>query len=225
MRDRKFWVDTFGEGWAEKLKPLLKSPYMDKVMTKIAMDYSILKVYPRVQADVFKAFKLCPYEKLRVVIINTEPNVFSGLGPLAFSDTSVIHRNLAAEEIVRCLSREYDELKIGFNCSFEQWAQQGVLMLNRSLTSIEGQTMAHKDMWKKFFGSILYIIEKYNHGTIFLLWGKEAQKYKELLSLHHHVFIYEHPVKAALEYRHWNCPNFKQVDLLIESLNGERIEW
>ena len=122
MRDKKFWVDTLGEGWTEKLKPLLKDPYMDKVLTKVAMDYSILKVYPRNQADVFKAFKLCPYEKLRVVIINTEPNVFSGLGPLAFSDTTIIARNYAADQIVRCLTREYDELRMGFDCSFEHWS-------------------------------------------------------------------------------------------------------
>ena len=225
MRGRQFWVDSLGEGWAEKLKPLLKDPYMDKVMNKLALDYSLLKVYPCNQHDVFRAFKLCPLEKLRVVIINTEPSNYTGLGPLAFSDTSTIHRNPCADQIVRCLSYEYDRLLPGFHTDFEHWAEQGILMLNRSLTSIEDSPRAHRDMWKKFFGSILYIIEKYKHGTIFLLWGKEAGKYKELLSLHHHVFTWEHPMKAVQEYRNWECPNFKLVDKLIESLNGERINW
>jgi uracil-DNA glycosylase len=225
MRGRQFWVDSLGEGWAEILKPLLKDPYMDKVMNKLALDYSLLKVYPRNQHDVFRAFKLCPLEKLRVVIINTEPSNHTGLGPLAFSDTSTIHRNPCADQIVRCLSYEYDRLLPGFHTDFEHWAEQGILMLNRSLTSIEDNPRAHRDMWKKFFGSILYIIEKYKHGTIFLLWGKEAGKYKELLSLHHHVFTWEHPMKAVQEHRNWECPNFKLVDKLIESLNGERINW
>jgi len=70
---------------------------------------------------------------------------------------------------------------------------------------------------------VLYIIEKYKPGTVFLLWGKEAQKYSKLLSTNHHVFSWEHPMKAYLEHRDWNCPNFEQVNKLYGE--EQKIKW
>jgi uracil DNA glycosylase len=98
-------------------------------------------------------------------------------------------------------------------------------MLNRSLTCRKGDSNSNKQDWKSFFFSVLYIIEKYKPGTIFLLWGKEAQKYAKILSDNHHVFSWEHPMKASKEFRNWECPNFKQIDKLIESKNDTKIQW
>jgi uracil-DNA glycosylase len=71
----------------------------------------------------------------------------------------------------------------------------------------------------------LYLLEKEKPGTIFLLWGKEAQKYSKILSQNHYVFSWEHPMRAAKEHRDWECPNFVQVNKLITSLNGANINW
>lgn len=225
MKSKQFWIDKLGEDWVEVLKPLLKSEYMESVYNKLTLDYSILNPYPVDLKDIFKSFKLCSLNNLRVVVIGTEPNKFSGLGPLAFSDVYTGSLNSGAVQIRNCIEKEYKELKLGFDFTFEEWANQGILMLNRSLTSLENSPWYYKDLWKKFFGSVLYIIEKYKPGTIFLLWGKDAKKYSELLSINHHVFSWEHPVKAYLENREWRCPNFKQIDILVENLNGRKIIW
>ena len=221
MKTKKYWIDQIGEGWAEVLKPLLKSDYMEELMNSLSIDYALSDMYPKRYEDIFKAFKLCPWDKLKVVIISTEPGNYTGRGPLAFSDTSTIYTNSSAIQIRTCVSDYTNSLGLDFDTSFESWAEQGILMLNRSLVVKKDSPKSHREKFKKFFGSILYVIEKYKPGTIFLLWGKEANKYAEILSINHHVFSWEHPMAANQKYRLWKCPNFEQVDKLLESLYGK----
>ena len=224
MKTKKYWIDQLGEGWTEVLKPLLKSDYIEKLTNRLNIDYALNDMYPINQNDIFKAFKLCDFDKLKVVIIGTEPGVYTGVGPLAFSDISSIYTNPSATKIRECVSDYNKDLGLNFDTTFEEWANQGILMLNRSLTYKKDGSKSYRDDWKKFFGSVLYVIEKYKPGTIFLLWGKEANKYAEILSTNHHVFTWEHPMVANKAFRQWQCPNFKQVDKLLESLYGkERI--
>jgi uracil-DNA glycosylase len=227
MYGKKYWSTELGEDWAMVLKPFLKDPYMQKLMHFLNIQYAMNDIYPANYKSIFDAFKYCPWNNLRVVIIGTEPNRHSGLGPLSFSDITTLSQNPAAYEIRNCVERVYGQLNLEFDFTFESWARQGVLMLNRSLTCPADIPQGHKKQWKKFFGSILYQIVAEKPGTIFLLWGKEAQKYSEILSFNQHVFSWEHPMKAALEYRTWDCPNFKQVDTLLEHLYGRDsiIKW
>lgn len=224
MKTKKYWIDQLGESWTEVLKPLLKSDYIEELTNRLNIDYALNDMYPINQNNIFKAFKLCNFDKLKVVIIGTEPGVYTGVGPLAFSDISSIYTNPSATKIRECVSDYNKNLGLNFDTTFEEWANQGILMLNRSLTSKKDNSKSYRDDWKKFFGSVLYVIEKYKPGTIFLLWGKEANKYAEILSTNHHVFTWEHPMVANKAFRQWQCPNFEQVDKLLESLYGkERI--
>ena len=227
MKTKQYWIDQIGEGWTEILKPLLKSDYMEKLTTKLTIDYALYDMYPERQENIFKAFKLCPWEDLRIVVIGTEPSKFSGTGALAFSDSVSTFTNPSVELIRRCVSNYNQDLGFDFDTTFKKWAKQGILMLNRSLTCKREEIKTHREEWKKFFGSILYVIEKYKPGTIFLLWGKEAGKYAELLSKNHHVFTWEHPMVADKKRKNWECPNFAQVDVLLNSLYGgtRKINW
>lgn len=227
MYGKQYWINQLGEGWAMILKPLLKDPYMQKLIDFVSVKYAMDTVYPENSKEIFKAFKLCPWENLRVVVIGTEPHPHTGLGPLAFSDTSTISQNPAAVEIRNRIEKVNGHLNLDFDFTFESWAQQGILMLNRSLTCPKGDPKGHKKQWKKFFGSILYQIVAEKPGTIFILWGKEAQQYSEVLSHNQHVFSWEHPMKASLERRDWECPNFDQVNNLITHLYGREniIKW
>jgi len=221
-RGREYWENKLGD-WANVLKPILKDPYMDNVMNTLQFDYAIHKVYPENHKDIFKAFKLCSWENLKVVVIGEEPGVYTGYGPLAFSDTSD-YFNSSVWQINHAISEEYG-LSLYFDNSFEDWAKQGVLMLNRSLTVKDNMPKSHKELWKKFFGAILYTITKYKPGTVFLLWGKEAGKYADLLSTDHYVFTWEHPMVAVQQRRNWICPNFRDVDEVLIRNYGYTISW
>jgi uracil-DNA glycosylase len=225
VRGKEFWYKQLGEGWAEALKSVLKTEELNKLINGLNFDYVFAEMYPPEKKEIFKAFKLCPWESLRVVVIGTEPGPNVGIGPLAFSDTSVISANPSTNLIRQCVAEYKKELYLDFDTSFEYWASQGILMLNRSLTCRNGETNTHRDEWKKFFGTVLYSITLHKPGIIFLLWGKEAQKYAEVLSTDHHVFSWEHPMKAHKQHRKWECPNFDQIDKLLEANGKERIAW
>jgi uracil-DNA glycosylase len=227
MRAKKYWVDQLGERWTEALKPLLKSDYMENLMDRLQIDYALKDMLPEKQENIFKAFRLCPLDKLRIVVIGTEPSSKTGTNGLAFGDNFSLYNNPSAQHIQRSVGEYTHSLGFDFDYTFEKWAHQGILLLNRTLTSDINNPKIYRDSWKKFFGSVIYILEKYKPGTIFLLWGTEAGKYSELLSLNHHVFSWEHPMKADKEYREWKCPNFAQVDVLLNSLYGEsgKINW
>lgn len=226
MYGKSYWTEHLGEGWVEVLKPLLKDPYMEKLMNFLMVQYALEEVHPEDYKSLFRAFKLCPWEKLRVVVIGTEPSPLVGLGPLAFSDITTISPNPSAMQIRNCVEKLNQTLNLDFDFTFETWAQQGILMLNRSSSCPKGQQQGHKKQWKKFFGMVLMQIVLEKPGTIFLLWGKDAKQYAEVLSHNQHVFTWEHPLDAFLEYREWECPNFAQINLLIESLNGpDKLSW
>ena len=222
-RGREYWTARLGEGWTEVLKPLLKDSYMENLMSKLQFEYAIHKIYPENHKEIFKAFKLCSWENLKVVVIGEEPGPFTGYGPLAFADTSD-YINTSAWQIQHAISTEYG-FDLCFDNSFEDWAKQGVLMLNRSLTAKDQMPKSHKELWKKFFGSILYTITKYKPGTVFMLWGKEAKKYAELLSTDHYVFIWDHPMSYLTKKENWTCPNFRDVDRILLDKYGRSISW
>jgi uracil-DNA glycosylase len=225
MKSKEFWVKQLGESWAMKLKPILKTDYMEDLIKQIEFDYIVSDMYPTQKKDIFKAFKLCKWEDVRVVVLGTDPSPDTGTGGLPFSDILSIHHNPSAIEIRNVIETQYGELYLDFDFTFEHWANQGILMLNRSFSCPQEDTKKYRELWKKFFGSIIYLIEKEKPGTIFLLWGKEARQYSELLSENHHVFSCEHPMKAVKENRKWECFNFKQIDLLIESKKSKPIFW
>lgn len=225
MNKKEYWNKHLGESWTEILKPLLKTPEFNTILDTLAVNYVFTPHYPEDVNNVFKAFKLCPWDSLQIVIIGTEPGPYTGTGPLAFSDASVLYTNHSAALIRQCVAHYKKELYLDFDTSFEHWASQGILMLNRSLTCIQNESSSHKDLWKKFFGAVLYVIEKYKPGTVFLLWGKEAEKYSKLLSVNHHVFSCEHPMKAHVNKTKWKCNNFAQVDKLFEYYGRDKINW
>ena len=225
QRGKEFWVNQLGISWAQALKPVLKTEKTEKLINSLVFEYAFVNMYPKEKKDIFKAFKLCPFDSLRVVIIGTEPSSVTGVGPLAFSDDGGSYVNPCALQIKNSVASYTKELYLDFDTTFEYWASQGILMLNRSLTCRKGESKTHRDEWKEFFGMVLYAITLYKPGTIFLLWGKEAGKYAEVLSSDHHVFSWEHPMVANKEFRTWNCPNFEQVDNLLEFHGRHRINW
>jgi uracil-DNA glycosylase len=227
-KNKQYWIDKLGQGWAMALKDTLKSPYMDKLEEFLALEYATNKVQPH-GSNIYKYFKLCPREKLRMVIMFKEPGVDTSIFPHNYSDSYIdeLH-NASLNKIFECIKEQYDDgngLFLGFDHSFETWARQGVLILPTRLTTRTGRD--HSKAWKTFVQAVIEDIKAYSPGTCFLLWGEEAQQYSEKLSYNQHVFSWESPVNAFKEDRPWECPNFKAVDKLLEYLHGKEnnIQW
>jgi uracil DNA glycosylase len=109
-RTRQYWEKQLGEEWTSTLKDTLRDPYMDKLMNFISTEYAISNVFPINYEDLFLAFRLCSWDKIKVVIIGEEPSRLTGTSSLAFGD-SLIHSftNPSLQKIQECIFDEYYE--------------------------------------------------------------------------------------------------------------------
>lgn len=163
-------------GW-EALRPLIDSSQFDFTVEEIKSKGK--KIYPK-REDVFKAFRLCPLERVRVVILGQDPYHNGQATGLAFGvahkpippSLRIIHKEL-------CAQFDYNQPIEEFDHTLEHWADQGVLLLNTCLTVEEKTPGAHAGMWDWFVVRVLRIVQDTNRHTIFVLWGKHAQKFKK----------------------------------------------
>jgi len=226
---KQFWVEELGEKWALQLKDTLKSPYATKLMDYISVQYAMNDIRPA-RKNVFKAFRACPWDSLKVVILGTEPSIASTANGLAFGDTytSQFH-STSLTTIFDCVEREYyiedRRLNLDFDFSLEDWAKQGVLLLNRNLTSKKNVPRCYQKQWGTFNSAVLNAINEYKPGTIFILWGKEAQALEPHIKKTNYVLKFDEPGKYADKGKDWHCPNFKEANDILLKLNNEQIKW
>jgi len=211
--------------WAKPLNPLLSSEAMLKLGAKLADFYNSSTVYPEVD-NIFKAFQLCKYDNLKVVILGQDPYHDGRAIGLSFGNKEGTKVSPSLQIIKKELEQEYGELG-PFDHSLKNWAKQGVLLLNTALTVKEGSPGSHLEHWEFFTKGVLELICKNNSGVIFILWGKKAQAYRTLEMTHfHHVLESAHP---AAELRRKNAGflgngHFKRTNDLINMMNGEAFE-
>ena len=227
---KQFWVEELGEKWAMNLKDLLKTEYGDTTLMEfINIEYAMNPVAP-VRNKLFEAFKLCPWDSLKIVILGSEPHIASNPNGLAYGDcfTSQFH-SAQLTTVFDCIEKQYHacrgELYFDFDFTLEHWARQGVLLLNRSLSRRVNSPGSHKKPWGKFNSAVLNSINDYKPGTIFVLWGKEAQALEPHIKSHNYILKYDSPEEAFDKEVSWDCPNFKEIDNILKKLYGESITW
>lgn len=179
--------------------------------------------------EVLKAFKLCPFEKVRVVMVLMDPypqkDVATGIALGNKADTVFLSPSL---EVVKD-ALEYDELPINtnnFDCTLESWEKQGVLMLNSALTVEMNKIGSHVNIWRPFIADFLYRLSSNTIGIIYCLFGNQAQSFEPyLVKSANHILREYHPSYYARNFQ--NMPNtiFKQIDDLLIGINGETIKW
>lgn len=225
--NKQFWVNKLGEGWALKLRDTLKDPYIQKLMEFLQTEYALNTVYPE-KKDVFKAFKACPWDDLKIVILGQDPYYNGDANGMAFANN--VNTNLRSRSILKIhslIEREYyDGLCLDFDFTLEDWANQGVLLLNTALTVRAGKPGSHTKQWKKFTSAVLTAINDYHPGIVFMLWGGHAKAFAPHLSENMHVLTAEHPAYAVRQgNRDWTCSNFTEADKILNEKYGTTIKW
>jgi uracil-DNA glycosylase len=232
MRNKQYWVDELGLGWALALKETLKSDYIDKLFNFITIERSLSTVGPP-QEELFNYFKLTPRENLKAVVIIKEYGIDMSMYKVNDASNYVnSFYDAGLNSISECIYRNYyldDPSKVLYTrlFSLDDWAKQGILILPLSLSTNIKDSGKHIKPWRKFIEAVLQDISKYSPGTIFLLLCDEAKQYSEFLSKNQHVFSWENPGDAVKDSRDWDCKSFKQIDTLIDSIYGEghRFTW
>ena len=177
---------------------------------------------------IFRAFDLCSFEKLKVVILGQDPYPTLGnANGLSFSVADSV--KVLPKSLKNIFLEVQEDLKIDIpkNGNLERWAQQGVLLLNTILTVEEGKPISHKDIgWEKFTDAIIHKISTEKSQLVFLLWGRNAIAKKEIIDCKKHlVLTAPHPSPLSAYRGFFGCKHFSQTNQYFRKLGITEINW
>ena len=214
--------------WLKVLGPEFEKDYMLKLREFLKKEKAAGQViYPR-NGDIFNAFNHTPFDKVKVVILGQDPyhgpNQAHGL---SFSVQKGV-------EIPRSLANIYKELATdipGFvkpsHGNLESWADQGVLLLNATLTVRAHNAASHqKKGWETFTDEVIKKLSDERKGIVFILWGAYAQSKIPLIDQSkHHIIKSVHPSPLSVERGFWGSKPFSKANEYLIKEGEKPIDW
>lgn len=215
-----------GNDWDLVLKEEFEKEYFINLKKFIDNEYNLKTIYPPYE-DIFNAFKLTSINDVKVVILGQDPYHEKGQAHgLAFStpEGRPIPRSL--KNIFKEINQEYDYPIPKSGC-LENWAKQGVFLLNTVLTVEEGNANSHSDCgWQIFTDNVIKILNDQTKPIVFLLWGKQAEKKKSLISNPNHlVLITSHPSPFSARRGFFGSNHFKLANEFLKEKRNDEIDW
>ena len=215
------------QDWKKVLSNQFKLDYYKKLEKKVLNDYNSLKCYPDLN-NIFKAFNLCKFNDLKVVIIGQDPyHGYNEANGLAFSVNEGINIPPSLKNILKEVKSDIGKTSIN-NGDLSIWATQGVFLLNSILTVVENKPLSHKGIgWEDFTNEVIKIISKNASNIVFLLWGNNAKnKIKFIDKQKNLVLISGHPSPLSANRGYWfNNKHFSQTNNYLISKNKTPIIW
>ena len=217
---------SMNNDWDERIGKEFSKDYYLRLRAFLKEEYTNNTVYPDMY-DLFSALKATPYSKVKVVILGQDPYHEPGQAHgMSFS----VKPGVA---IPPSLLNMYKELKAELGCSIPNngylmpWAEQGVLLLNTVLTVRRGEANSHWGKgWEIFTDEIIKQLNARHDGIIFLLWGSNARKKKELITNpQHYVLEAPHPSPLSASRGFMGCGHFKKANELLIAQLKSPIDW
>ena len=211
--------------WTEVLAPIKNSDYFTNLWEKVKIEYTTTKIFPP-KNQIFRALELTPFDDIKVVIIGQDPyhNDFQANG-LCFS----VSESVAAPPSLKNIFTELkDDVGIERTSKeLDDWAKQGVLLLNATLTVRAHAPNSHKDLgWEKFTDFIIKEISDKRENVVFVLWGAFAQKKASLIdSTKHYIIQSAHPSPFSVYRGFYGSKPFSKINDFLKSKNKETISW
>jgi uracil-DNA glycosylase len=212
--------------WNKLLKDELHKGYFLDLKRALTKAYKERTVFPT-QENIFNAFKLCPVDELKVVILGQDP--YHGAGQahgLSFSVPEGVKIPPSLRNIHTELNSNVN-ITISGSGNLERWADQGVLLLNAVLTVEEGRPSSHRGLgWETFTDAVIQKISNEKEHVVFLLWGKYAQeKGKNIDTSKHLVLIAPHPSPLSAYKGFLGCAHFNKVNQYLKKHSLKSIDW
>ncbi|MFN3487601.1 MAG: uracil-DNA glycosylase, partial [Emticicia sp.] len=202
-------------------------PYFDNLINFVKEAYSSTVCYPP-GGLIFNAFDKCPFDKTRVVILGQDP--YHGPRQANGLSFSVNDGVTFPPSLINIFKELNEDLGIPFPKSgnLERWAEQGVLLLNSTLTVQAASAGSHQNKgWEQFTDAVIKCINDEKEGVVFLLWGKYAQdKGKIIDTKKHFVLKSKHPSPMSANFGGWfGNKHFSQTNNYLRSRGVTEIEW
>lgn len=212
--------------WEQALKGEFSKDYYRQLFVKIREEYQTRTIYPPAD-DIFNAFHFTPLEDVKVVILGQDPYHEPGQAHgLCFSVKPHV-------QIPPSLVNIYKELEDDLGCYIpnngylEKWARQGVLMLNTVLTVRAHQANSHKDIgWEQFTDAAIRVLADQDRPMVFVLWGKPAQRKKEMIYNPKHLVLESaHPSPLSAYRGFFGSRPFSRINEYLKTNGLTPIDW
>lgn len=213
--------------WKEALKDEFNQPYFEQAARHIKTEKSQGKtIYPPGPL-IFNAFNTTPLDKIKVVILGQDP--YHGPGQahgLCFSVQSGVPPPPSLVNIFKEL-QEDTGVTIPNHGNLTHWAQQGVFLLNASLTVRAGEPMSHSKIgWADFTDHVIKKISDKKEHVVFMLWGKFAQEKRTLIDENKHLILKAaHPSPLSAHAGFFGCRHFSKANEWLASKGIDPVDW
>lgn len=219
--------DLLPADWRNVLAAEFEADYFQSLESFLAEEYQQKEVFPT-RENLFTAFRITAFDDVKVLLLGQDPYHDNGQAHgLSFSV-------LPGVKIPPSLRNMYKELESDLGIEppdhgyLEQWAQQGVLMLNAVLTVEAHKANSHKNKgWEQFTDAVITSLAEREKPMVFLLWGGFAKKKAKLIKQHtqHTIIEGTHPSPLSAHSGFWDSKPYSMVNRTLEKMNQEPIDW
>jgi len=212
--------------WKDRLADEFTKPYFQQLVEYVKTEYSKFTVYPPGRF-IFNAFDHCPFDAVRVVILGQDP--YHGPGQahgLCFSVNDGVPMPPSLINIFKEIKADVGG-EIPPSGNLVRWADQGVLLLNATLTVRAHQAGSHQNKgWEMFTDAVIRKISEEKQDVVFLLWGSYAQKKGAVIDpFRHKILKAPHPSPLSAHRGFLGCKHFSQVNDFLLEKGKKAIEW
>ncbi|QHL86174.1 uracil-DNA glycosylase [Nibribacter ruber] len=212
--------------WQEVLQDEFEKPYFKNMTQFVKEEYARTEVYPPGKL-IFHAFEECPFDQVRVVILGQDP--YHGKGQangLAFSVAEGVRTPPSLQNIFKEIHSDLGK-PIPATGNLERWAEQGVLLLNATLTVRAHEAGSHqKKGWEEFTDAVIQKVSDLKVHVVFMLWGAYAQKKGAVIDEKKHLVLRAaHPSPFAADKGFFGTRHFSKANAYLKQHGLPEIEW
>ncbi|MBR3092550.1 MAG: uracil-DNA glycosylase [Bacteroidaceae bacterium] len=214
------------ESWKSRLQSEFDKPYFAQLVSFVRQEYSQHKCYPPAKL-IFNAFELCPFDKLKVVLLGQDPYHEPGQAHgLCFSVNDGVPFPPSLLNIFKEIKDDCGT-EIPTSGNLMRWARQGVLLLNATLTVREHQAGSHQRQgWEAFTDAVISTISREKDHVVFILWGSYAQSKMPLIDKTRHLVLRSsHPSPLSAYRGFFGNHHFSLANQYIVQHGGTEIVW
>jgi len=212
--------------WLEVLRSEFEKPYFTDLKAFLSEEKKHYRVYPPGNR-IFAAFDYTPFSKVKVVILGQDPYHGDGQAHgLCFSVPDGVALPPSLVNIYKELTTDLG-IPVPKSGNLENWAKQGVLLLNATLTVRANQAGSHQRRgWENFSDEIIRQLSARHTGLVFILWGSYAQAKEALIDTSkHYVLKAVHPSPLSVYRGFFGCRHFSKTNELLSQAGKEPVDW
>ncbi len=213
--------------WKAALKEEFEKPYFSQIVQFLKQEKQKGKIIYPEGKNIFNAFTQTPFDQMKVLLLGQDP--YHGAGQahgLCFSVQDGIKPPPSLMNIYKELAEDIGkEIPAGGNLL--HWAQQGVLMLNASLTVEANTPMSHSKIgWEQFTDAVIKKVSDEKNGIVFILWGRFAQEKEKLIdSSRNTILKAAHPSPFSAYNGFFGCKHFSKTNAILKAQGKKEIQW